>query len=146
MNVKLEENPTLEEIEVLIKYACMNQTVHKLQMLVKSVDKTIKCSLEDRSVWINASDIYYIESIDKHTFVYCKNAVYDSDSRLYQLIDELSDFGFVQVSKSCIINIHVLDCIRPLINSRLEATLCNGECIYVTRKYVSAIRNKLKGR
>ncbi len=146
MIVKLEQNQAQKELEVLIKYAYMNETVQKLQTLIKSVDKTIKCSLENSIVWVNASDIYYIEVVDGRTFVYCENTVYDSDLRLYQLSKELSDFGFVQVSKSCILNIHVLDCIRPLINSRLEATLCNGERVYVTRKYVSAIHSKLQGR
>lgn len=146
MIVKLEENLSQEEIEVLIKYCSMNSTVQKLQTLIQSVDKAIKCSSENYDVLVNASDIYYIESIDKHTFVYCENSVYDSDFRLYQLLDELSDVGFIQVSKSCIININVLHCIKPLINSRLEATLSNGERICVTRKYVSAIRKKLEGR
>lgn len=146
MIVKLEENLSQEEIEILIKYSYMNQTVQNLETLIKSIDKTIKCSLENCDLWINASDIYYIESIDKHTFVYSEHSVYDSDFRLYQLLDELSDVGFVQVSKSCIMNINALDCIKPLINSRLEATLSNGERICVTRKYVSDIRKKLERR
>ena len=65
---------------------------------------------------------------------------------LYQLLEELGDAGFVQVSKSCILNINVLESIRPLRNSRMEATLSNGERVEVTRKYVSAIKEKLLGR
>ena len=146
MIVRLEENKAQKEIEVLIKYASMNETVQKLKTLITSVDKTIKCSSDNSIVWVNASDIYYIEVVDGRTFIYCESTVYESNLRLYQLSEELTDLGFVQVSKSCILNIHVLDCIRPLINSRLEATLCNGERIYVTRKYVPAIHNKLQGR
>ncbi len=142
--MKLEEDFSQEELEILIKYPYFNQTVQKLKVLIESVDKTIACSFENQHIRLNASDIYYIESIDKHSFVYCENAVYESSLRLYQLLEELSDVGFVQVSKFCIININVLQCIKPLLNSRLEATLRNGECIYVTRKYVPAIREKLE--
>lgn len=146
MIVKLEENPSLEELEVCIRYATMNETVHKLEALVRGVNKTVQCHLENTQLWIPASDIYYIESVDKHTFVYCQNAVYDCDSRLYQLISELKDTYFVQVSKSCLVNLQFLKQIKPLFNSRLEATLSNGERITVTRKYIPSIREKLKRR
>ena len=144
MIIKLEENLTQENIEVLIKYAQMNHTVKKLVSLVKSIDSTVRCHSEQREIWVNASDIYYIESIDKKTFVYCEKSVYPSDYRLYQLIDALQFSGFVQISKSCLININILESIRPLMNSRLEATLSNGERINVTRKYVADIKAKLQ--
>ena len=35
-----------------------------------------------------------------------------------------------------IVNIYAVDCIKPLLNSRLEATLCSGERINVTRKQI----------
>lgn len=146
MIVKLEENLTLKELEVLIRYASMNETVQKLETLIRSVDKTIKCSLDERELWLPASDIYYIESVDKHTFVYSRKNVYRSEARLYQLLKELSEAGFVQVSKSCLINLNVLESIKPLMNSRLEATLSSGDRITVTRKYITDIRKKLERR
>lgn len=146
MIVKLEENLTQEDIEVLIKYARMNHTVNRLVSLIKSVDSTVKCTLDQREIWINVSDIYYIESVDKKTFVYCEKSVYGTEYRLYQLMDELELSGFVQISKSCLININVLESLRPLMNSRMEVTLSNGERIAVTRKYVANIKAKLQER
>ena len=146
MIVKLEENLTQEDIEVLIKYARMNHTVNRLVSLIKSVDSTVKCNSDQREIWVNVSDIYYIESVDKKTFVYCEKSVYGTDYRLYQLMDELELSGFVQISKSCLININVLESLRPLMNSRMEATLYNGERIAVTRKYVTNIKAKLQER
>lgn len=146
MIVKLEENLTQEDIEVLIKYARMNHTVNRLVSLIKSVDSTVKCNSDQRELWVNVSDIYYIESVDKKTFVYCDNSVYGTEYRLYQLMDELEFSGFVQISKSCLININVLESLRPLMNSRMEATLSNGERIAVTRKYVANIKAKLQER
>ncbi len=146
MILKLVENLSQGDIEILIKYAKMNQTVKRLETLIKSVSKTVKCSDESSELWVNASDIYYIESVDKRTFVYCEKLVYRTELRLYQLQEKLSDVGFVQVSKSCLMNINVLESIRPLMNSRMEATLSNGECINVTRKFIPSIKEKLQGR
>lgn len=146
MIVKLEQNLTQEEIEVLIRYAQMNNTVKRLVSLVESFDTAVKCSMDSEEVLVSTSDIYYIESVDKRCFVYCGKEVYRTELRLYQLMEQLSDWGFIQVSKSCIVNLNMLSSIRPLLNSRLEATLKNGERVNVTRKYISGIRAKLQER
>lgn len=145
MKVSLEQDFTREDIEVLIRYASMNQTVRKLEHMIQSMDRMVKCSLDSMEIQVGAGDIFYIESVDKRTFVYGESRVYRSEKRLYQLLEELADAGFVQVSKSCILNVNVLESIRSLRNSRMEATLSNGEKVTVTRKYVSAIREKLSG-
>lgn len=146
MKVTLEQDITIEDMEVLIRYAARNQTVKKLETFLSSMDRTVKCSVDSQELWVNASDIFYMESVDNQTFVYSESAVYRTGKRLYQLLQELEPAGFVQVSKFCILNLNVLESIRPLMNSRMEATLSNGEKVNVTRKYVKTIREKLLER
>lgn len=146
MIVRLEEIATQKEIEVIIKCAKMDETVERLETLLRSASKSVCCHSEDRMLWVSALDIYYIESVEKRSFVYGEKMVYRTELRLYQLLEELGAYGFVQVSKSCILNIRMLHSIRPLLNSRMEATLSNGERIYVTRKFIPAIKNKLLER
>ena len=74
-----------------------------------------------------------------------KEAIYQTDWRLYQLAEELGQAGFVQVSKSCILNINVLKSIRPIFNSRMEAKLINGEKVIINRSYIKAVKEALKG-
>lgn len=144
MKILLEENPNQKELEVFIRYASMNQGITQLKNMIQTWDKTILCNSEEGKIFISSSNIYYIESVDKHTFVYCSDSVFPCELRLYQLLKELSDFGFVQISKSCILNLNVLESIRPLINSRMEACLSNGEKVKVTRKYVAIMKEKLQ--
>lgn len=144
MLLKLEQDTDQEEIEVSIKFAEMNQDVTRLISLVRSADTQIRCTADGKERLLNASDIYYIESVDKRTFIYCENKVYRTELRLYQLLETLSPVGFVQISKSCILNINVLDFVRPLLNSRMEATLRNGERLNVSRKYLAEMKRKLQ--
>lgn len=144
--VKLEQHIDQSDIDVIIKYGKMNPTIKKLVTLIQSVSSTVKCSAEDQELWVDASDIFYIESVDKRTFVYCKEAIYRSDLRLYQLAECLGDLDFVQISKACILNINYLKSIRALLNSRMEATLSNGEKVNVTRKFLPEIKAKLLER
>lgn len=144
MIVKLEQDLSAKDIEVLIKYAKMNKDVERLVALLQAVDTRIKCRLEDSEKLVNASEVYYFESVDKRTFVYCERSVYRTELRLYQLIEDLGHLGFVQINKSCLLNINVLDEIKQLQNSRMEATLINGERLYITRRYLENIRQALQ--
>ncbi|WAG63466.1 LytTR family transcriptional regulator DNA-binding domain-containing protein [Clostridium estertheticum] len=45
---------------------------------------------------------------------------------------------FIQINKACIMNINVLDSVNTLFNSRLKATLINGENVIITRTYIPA--------
>ncbi|MDD3415574.1 MAG: LytTR family DNA-binding domain-containing protein [Lachnospiraceae bacterium] len=144
MIIKVEQDLTKKEIEVLIKHNDRNHEVERIVALIQLAEKQIQCNLQEKEVLVNVSDIYYIESVDKKTFVYCEKEVYRTELRLYQLLEILSKSSFIQVSKSCILNLNMLESFRPLLNSRLEALLKNGERIYVTRKYLSMVKQELQ--
>lgn len=90
--------------------------------------------------------MFYIESVDKKTFVYGETEVYQTRLRLAELEAMLSHAGFVRVSKSVILNIEKLRGVKNLANSRLEAFLSNNERICVSRKYLKEIRAVLLRR
>lgn len=145
MKIKTEQDLSCNEIEVIIKYPQKNKQVHRIIDFLQSFDMQIKCAGDNADKMVNILDIYYIESVDKKTFVYLENAVYRTDFRLYQLKSKLQTYGFVQISKSCILNINVLDSIRPLFNSRMEAALKNGEKVNINRNYLNGVKNALGG-
>jgi DNA-binding LytR/AlgR family response regulator len=144
MILKLEHNAAQKDIEIAISYPLKNKTVERIVSLIKSLDRQIECYFDDSKKWVSISDIYYIESIDKRTVVFCEKESYQSRKRLYQVYEELADNGFVQISKYCILNINKLEKVTPLLNSHMEAVLSNGKCLYVTRKYLAGIKQILK--
>ncbi|MFO1446242.1 hypothetical protein KDN24_24165 [Bacillus sp. Bva_UNVM-123] len=76
MIIHLEELAKQQELEVIVKYTQMNDTVHQLITTIKSHDKRINGSYEDKQFRIKAFDIYYIESVDKKTFIYCEDSAF----------------------------------------------------------------------
>ncbi len=145
MKIKAEQDLSCNEIEIIIKYPQKDKQVDRIIDFLQSFDMQIKCAGENADRMIDILDIYYIESVDKKTFVYLENAVYRTDFRLYQLKNKLQTYGFVQISKSCILNINALDSIRPLFNSRMEATLKNGEKVNINRNYLNGVKKALGG-
>ncbi len=145
MKIKTEEDLSCKEPEVIIRYSQKDKQINRIIDFLQSFDMQIKCAGDNAEQMINILDIYYIESVDKKTFVYLENAVYRTDFRLYQLKNKLQTYGFVQISKSCVLNINALDSIRPLFNSRMEATLKNGEKVNINRNYLNGVKNALEG-
>jgi DNA-binding LytR/AlgR family response regulator len=144
MILKLEQHGTQRDIEITIKYPVINKTFEHIVSFLKSVGTQIECYSETGVKRVNISDIYYIESIEKTTAVFCEKESYRTKYRLYQLYEELADNGFVQISKYCIVNINKIEKIKPLFNSRVEAILSNGKCLYITRKYRFEVKRKLQ--
>jgi DNA-binding LytR/AlgR family response regulator len=144
MIVKVEQDKAKKDIEVSITYPFMSKMVERIVSFVKSVGTHIECYTEDGTKLVNVSDICYIESLDKTTVVYCEKGNYRTRFRLYQLNEILSDKGFVQISRYCILNINKLDAITPLLNSRMEAVLSNGMRLCVNRKYLADIKRILQ--
>jgi DNA-binding LytR/AlgR family response regulator len=144
MDIKLIEDRE-STLEVQIRYPSMNLQVQQLIKRIQSVDVKIVGNEEGRDTILNAFDIFYIESIDRKTFLYTKDQVYRTSKRLYQYIEELKGAGFIQISKSCLLNMEELDSVRTLFNSRLEATLTNGEKVIITRTFIPAVKEWLDG-
>jgi DNA-binding LytR/AlgR family response regulator len=143
MILKLEQNTAQKDIEVIIKYPQKNKAVEQIASLVKSFNVQIPCYSDDTAKLVFASDIFYIESVDKKTIVCCESENYQVKDRLYQIYEKLKNFGFIQINKYCILNINKLDNIKTLANSHLEAVLTNGKCLYVTRNYLANIKQIL---
>ncbi len=143
MQLTMKNRQDIENPAVTIEYRELTENVKRVCDFVSGIDKTILCKKEGQSYSISAGDIYYIESVDKKTFIYDKSDVYQTNLRLIELDEMLSNVGFVRVSKSTILNVETLSSVKNLANSKLEAVLTNGERICVSRKYLKDIREVL---
>jgi len=144
MILKLEQDVRQNDIEIIIKYPTENKIIDDIVTFLRTFDEQIECNSKNNIKKVNVSDIYYIESKDKMAVVFCEKEGYQTNFRLYQLYEKLSDKGFVQVSKYCVLNINKLEKFKPLINSRMEAILTNGARIYINRNYLANIKKRFQ--
>lgn len=142
MKLILKENPN-EVLTVTVEYPEQNSQVSRIIQKLKSEEKALAGTENGRNYKVLIPDIFYVESVDKRTFIYTKDMVYRSEKRLYQLESELKDYDFVKVSRTCLVNLNELMRIKALANSRLEAELTNGEKVIVSRTYIPLIKRKV---
>ncbi len=86
-----------------------------------------------------------MESVDGKSFVYTSEEVFQVPYSLVQLEEVLNGVNFFRCSKSMIININKVQSLKSLASNRIDATMCNGERIMISRTYASEFRRILKG-
>lgn len=89
------------------------------------------------------SNVFYIEVVDKKSFIYTQDKVYQSAEKLYQLEKKLLPHKFIRIGKSMLLNIEVIQSVSPTFSGRFEATLVNDERVAVSRKYVPELKKAL---
>lgn len=102
----------------------------------------IAVSQDGKTYLCKQNAIYYIESVDKRSYVYTKDKCYDTKFRLYELEEMLGGF-FVRCSKAMIVNLRKVKSVKSDIGGRLITTLLNDEEIIISRSYVKEIKRRL---
>lgn len=119
----------------------VSDEVREIIAFVKSRQGQLTGTADERQYEIAVSDVFYIESVDNRNFIYTKDKVYETRHKLY----ELEEKRFLRVSKSTLLNLMKVSSIKPALNSRFVAVLFSGEQIVISRKYVPALKQTLKG-
>ena len=132
-----------EKLQVVIKCRQIDDEIMRLRYHIEMFDKKLQAKKDNEWCFVNLLDVLYFESVDNRTFLYTKDDVMEVKQRLYELEIILSDKDFIRISKSQIININKVKSLRPEINRTILATMCNGEQLFISRKYVPAIRSLL---
>lgn len=144
MRIKLFQEDTLEEDRTEIYYREMTEQIEKVrQLLEDSVPQLF--GLEDgEQVLLSLEEIFYIDTVDKKTFAYLREQVYQIQGSLTFLESALSKHGFCRISKANIVNIQQIERVKSEANMRLKVVLNNQEELVISRYYRKIFQNYLK--
>ena len=136
-----------EQEQEYIEIGChrTDQRVEEIVRFLKSRQGAVDGMKNDRQYRLPVVDIFYIESVDDRTFIYLEQDCYESRRKLYEFEEVLASRRFARISKAVIINLMKIVSISPALNGRFLCKLTNGEEVIISRKYVPAIKEKLKG-
>lgn len=134
-----------KEERIMIECHEVREEITEIIEFVKSKDTTLTAYIDQEVFYISLHDIYYIDSVDNKVFVYLKDKVYELKNKLYEFESLYSGKRFFRCSKSAIVNLMKIECIKPALNSRFVAKMKNGEEVIISRKYVPDLKQKLQG-
>lgn len=143
MKIEINVDDKIEETSISISCKGLTPELQKMIAMLRILDKKFAVMQDGETFLLDVSEIIYVEAIDRKTFVYTKDGVYESGLRLYELEQQLEEFGFCRVSKSCLVQLRAVRSLRSDINRRIRVTLDNGEVIIASRQYADEIKKKL---
>lgn len=130
--------------EIIIRAYKMTKSLEKFIHDFKQYSMELYGKKEDCEYRIPIRNVYYIEVIDGKCFLYEKEEFYESQQSLKEFESRLKNFGFVRISKSCILNCRKLKGVKADKNHRMKVFLLNGECLIVNRTYLASVKEMLK--
>lgn len=149
MKLRLFQQDTLKEDHIDVHYRMMTPIIEKVigvlegeQIHMHLYGKTDK----NEQILIDIRDIYYFEYVDKRTFAYLKEKVYQVQESLAKLEVDLASEGFVRINKSNVVNIAHIHAIKPEVNMRVKAILENKEYLIINRSYRTSFKQYLEER
>ena len=142
MKLLIEQSDQYTDAEIVIKCGMMDDRLESIIQHIRLHMFSVAGVKDGETKIFPLGDIYYFDSTDERTFLYLENDVYECSLKLYELEEQLEKANFVRISKSCIVNIMKLDSVRPLLNSRYETKLENGEKLIISRHYLPGFKRK----
>lgn len=143
IKIIIEKIPDGVEPEIIIKCNEVDDSFMQLIDSIKLTSKKLVGLIDSRMHIVDPNEVFYFEAVDNKVFIYCKEKVFESKLKLYE-IEKIYETGdFFRASKSTILNIAKINTVRPLFYGRFEALLLNGEKVVISRQYVPVLKRKL---
>lgn len=142
MRIEIKQVNSYEEEQAVLSVVEVNENIQEAINILENNCRVIAARCDGKTVMCQTDKIYYIESVDKRTYIYTKDHCLEVQHRLYEL-EELLNFYFFRASKSLILNIKKIKSVKAEINGRMRAELLNGEQIIISRSYVKKLKERL---
>ncbi len=145
MKLEMRKIPESEPEMMEIRYHWVTDEIREIVSFVKSRQGQLSATRDGKRFEVPVVDLFYAESVDDRVFLYTASDSYEIRMKLYELEDLLKNRSFLRISKSMLVNLMKISSVRPALNGRFSAILKNGEEIIISRKYVPALKQVLKG-
>jgi len=131
--------------DLKISVTCRQLTpdIEKILATLRMMNHQLTAKKGDEIYLLDTAQVIYIESVDRKCFIYTANEIYESDFRLYELEQQLEEYGFFRVSKSFLIHLQNIQSLKADINRKIRITMSNGEQIIASRQYADELKKRL---
>ena len=143
MKIIIEQIGPEEEEQILIRCRNVDDPIVALAKELKRRRDKLTVRDGERILQVDPSEVYYFEAVDNKVFLYTKEKVYETKSKLYELEEQFGYTNFIRVSKSVILNLSKVDSFYPEFNGRFEALMKNKERVLISRQYVPELKKRL---
>lgn len=149
MRVKIEIDPGLEQAEVVIRCAKLDDSIMNLQNYITEQgggDRCLTLYKGDTEYYVRVSDIYFFETEGKMIHAHTADNIFETQQKLYEL-EEMLPGCFMRISKSTIANLdYIYSITRNLTASSLVEFEGSNKKALVSRSYYKALTERMQTR
>lgn len=146
MKIRIEVDENIQEDEIIIRCANLNDEVQNIQQIIKdtlSKKNRIIFYKENTQFYISLDEILFFETEEASISAHTVNNVYEVKYKLYEL-EEILPNNFMRISKSTILNVNCIYSItKNLTASSLVEFKNTHKKVYVSRYYYKPLKIKL---
>ena len=143
MKVNIVIEPDLEEDYVEIHVREKTKEINQLLEFIRGKEQVITgMDDQERIVVIDEADIVSLHSDNKWCRIYTDTENYRCRKRLYE-IENMLGRDYMRISKSIIVNLRKIESVEAVFNGMLLLRMKNGSKEYVSRTYLSKMKDYL---
>ncbi len=143
MKITIDIDEKYTETEVAIHCHRLDTETEKIIATLRMMNQQLMVSKEEENHLLDVAKIIYVEAVERKTFVYTAEDVYESKLRLYEIEERLCAGNFMRISKSSLVNLRQIKSLRNDVERKIRLTLKNGEQIVVSRQYADEMKKRL---
>ena len=142
MQVKIEVSPDHTPPRAVIYTDRITPEIQRALDILQAKDAPVLAERNGRTFLLAGPEICMVRVVDGETRLYTEKEEFSTRKRLYELLDQLGG-GFMQISKSCIVNLSCVESVEAGFGGGLLLKMKNGLSDYVSRKYLPDLKNYL---
>ena len=143
MKVRVDISPEYKEPYAVIHTDAVTDEIQRMIDAFGAGETPITAlQNEEDIIVLRPADIYMVRVEKGDTIIYGEKNTYRSRKRLYELASQLGK-GFMQISKTTLINLSYMDHIEPGFSGTLLLIMKNGCKDYVSRTYLREFKKYL---
>ena len=144
MQVDIKLDPTVKETKVIIVTNKMDQQVQSLMKRISQEQPQVLAGFRGDSVaLLQPEEVIRIYAASGKVYAATALGEYTLRLRLYELEERLDQNRFVRISNSEIVNLRKVKGFDLSFSGTISVKLSDGTSTFVSRRYVSKIKNCL---
>ena len=105
MKIIINIDEQVPETEITINCNQLTDEIENIMATLRIMNQQMLVYKDEDNHLLEVSRISYIEALERKTFVYTEDDVFESKLKLYEMEEKLCRSSFFRVSKSCLVNL-----------------------------------------
>ena len=143
MKIIIQTDDSVQETTLCIACREITPELERLIEALRLSDKKLSVRVNGEIRLIDLKSILYAETVERNSFIYTEDGVFESPLRLYELEAMLAEHNFIRANKSTLLNMNKIESLKSDIDRRIRVTLKNGYQLIITRAYAEEFKSKI---